>query len=257
MIFLTLLTAGYFLTRKHIDKLYFSPDTRYNVENFTGKTNFIHLKLDGHHALFKRGTKNTCMLVAHGNAGSFFDREYLFDKLKDYSGDIYIFEYSGFSGVVGEANISGIVDEFMFWYNYLSNTIKYKSIDLYGESIGGGIIVEACVKHSIMNINKIFLQSSFSSLKDIIYKMNYSMYLLYNFLLLDDLNTSARLEKINCNKIIIIHSPQDDLIDYSQARKNYHILKKLKKNVIFIKGTGSHNNTQFDLSSYKKNKTHK
>lgn len=230
-----------------IDCLYFEPAKARNIEGFNlTNPKYKCKKKEHHYALFRKGTnKNKVMIVAHGNAGSFLDRGYLIDKLEKYTGDIYMFEYPGFSGVSGKANIKNCVNELLFWINYLKP--KYKKIDLFGESIGGGLVIETCKKYSIDFINKIYLQSTFTSMNDVIKGINSGLLVLYNFLLLDDLNTFDNLKYIKCNKFVVIHSPEDKLINYDQALKNYTLLKTMDKKVKFIEGRGTHGNTLFEL----------
>ena len=230
-----------------VDCMYFEPAKKRNIDNFNNlKPQYPCVKIHDHYALFREGTnKKKVMIIAHGNAGSFLDRDYMFEKLKKYSGDIYLFEYPGFSGVKGKTNIKNCVNELMFWITELK--AKYEKMDLFGESIGGGIVIETCSTHSLNFINKIYLQSTFTSMSDVIYDMNYGLYMLYSALWLDDLNISKSLERVQCNKFVIIHSPDDKLINYKQSQKNLLILQKLKKRVKFIQGRGTHGNTIFEL----------
>jgi len=247
LLYILLITVFIIFLNFRIDYLYFEPASKRKIENFN-KTNppYPCIRVGSHYAIYKKGTNfDKVLIIAHGNAGSFLDRDYLIDKLSSYSGDIYLFEYPGFSGLKGKATINSCVNEIMFWIKYLKP--KYKKIDLFGESIGGGLIIETCVKHSLNFINKIYLQSTFTSMKDVIYDMNYGLYLFYNLLLFDDLNTSKSLKKIQCEKFVIIHSKDDKLINYSQSQKNFRILQNLNKKVKFIEGSGSHGNTLFEL----------
>lgn len=247
LIYLAIFSIMYIYAHSTIDSLYFEPTKARNIEDFNLTNPKYKCKKKGHHyALFRKGTnKNKVMIIAHGNAGSFLDRDYLIDKLEKYTGDIFLFEYPGFSGVPGNTNINNCVNELLFWINYLKP--KYKKMDLFGESIGGGIVIETCKIHSIDFINKIYLQSTFTSLNDVIKDLNYGLSLLYNFLLLDDFNTIDNLKYIKCNKFVVIHSSEDKLINYDQALKNYSMLKKLDKKVKFIEGRGTHGNTLFEL----------
>lgn len=247
LVYLLFISVIYAYFRSKADCLYFEPAVKRDIEGFNNlNPQYPCIKIDNHYALYKKGINhNKVMIVAHGNSGSFLDRGYILDKLEKYSGDIYIFEYPGFSGVSGKTNIANCVNELMFWIIHLKP--QYKKVDLFGESIGGGIVVETCYKHSIDFINKIYLQSTFTSMRDVIRDLHSGLYILYNILFLDDLNTYKSLEKISCNKWIVIHSPDDTLINYQQAKKNFFLLKKLKKQVKFIKGKGSHGNTYFEL----------
>ena len=245
LLYLLIFCALYVYTHLVIDCMYFEPAQKRNIENFNNlNPKYPCKKIGEHYALFRKGTlSKKVMIIAHGNSGSFLDKDYMFKKLKNYSGDIYLFEYPGFSGVKGKTNIKNCVNELMFWIRYLRT--KYKKMDLFGESIGGGIVIETCSLHSLNFINKIYLQSTFTSMGDVIRDFNYGLYILYNILLLNDLNTSKSLEKVHCNKFVIIHSPTDNLISYKQSQINLSILEKLNKRIEFIQGTGTHGNTIF------------
>lgn len=236
----------------HADLFYFERSPKINLETFN-MTNLgwelVNIQ-NKHYAIFKpnknqisKGKKNRVMIIAHGNAGSFLSRDYLLEKLSNYSGDIYLLEYPGFSGVKGITNIKNCCNSILFWINYVKP--HYEKIDLYGESIGGGLIIETCYRYQLNFINKIYLQSTFTSLKDVIKDMNKLLSLIYSIFLLDDLNTYKKLDKISCKKFVVIHSKQDELIDYSQGIKNYLRLKSLGKKVKFIKANGSHGNSLF------------
>lgn len=247
LIYLIIFTIIYTYAYLNIDALYFEPAIKRNIEDFNNTNpKYQCIKKNNHYALFRKGRKShKAMIISHGNAGSFLDRGYVIDKLEKYTGDIYMFEYPGFSGVPGKTNITNCVNELYFWIEYLKP--KYKKIDLFGESIGGGIIIETCTRHSLDFINKIYLQSTFTSMGDVVKNLNSGLYFLYNFLLLDDLNTVKNLKNIQCDKFVIIHSPDDKVIKYKQALQNYEILKNLNKQVKFIEGSGFHGNTYFEL----------
>jgi esterase/lipase len=247
IIYIIIFAILYTFIYSTIDGLYFEPSPNRNIEEFNNKNpKYNCIKKQNHYALFRKGKKShKVMLIAHGNAGSFLDRSYVIDKLEKYTGDVYMFEYPGFSGIPGRSNITNCVNELLFWINSLKP--KYEKIDLFGESIGGGIVIETCVRHSLNCINKIYLQSSFTSMKNVIKDLSLGLYILYKFLLLDDLNNNKNLKNILCNKFVIIHSPDDMLIKYEQALQNYETLKKLNKKVKFIEGSGFHGNTLFEL----------
>jgi len=253
LLYLLIFSVLYAFVHLTADRLYFEPAQKRNIENFNNSNpKYPCIKIQNHYALFREGTnKKKVMIVAHGNAGSFLDRDYVFEKLKGYSGDIYLFEYPGFSGVEGRTNIKNCVNELMFWIMHLKP--KYKKMDLFGESIGGGLVIEACSTHSLKFINKIYLQSTFTSMGDVIRDLNSALYTLYNVLWLDDLNTSKSLNNVHCNKFVVIHSPSDRLISYEHSKKNLAILQKLNKKVKFIEGTGPHGNTIFELAKLKTN----
>lgn len=251
---ITIVIFAILYIKKNVDKYYFKQGRcRMNdIKNYESTT-FKIVNKDNHYALTKinKNKANNVMIVAHGNAGSFLDREYLFDNLKNYDGDIYVIEYQGFSGIAGKTCIKNCTKEIFYWIHTLSD--KYDKIDLYGESIGGGLIIETFVHYKLnkiskYNINNIYLQSTFTSMSDVLYDLDYNLYLLYNFLLMDDLNTFKNIKNIvNCDKVIIIHSPTDQLIKFEQAIQNYNEFKKHNIDVKFIYATGDHQHTKFNL----------
>ena len=209
-------------------KYYFYP----SKEHYRTKYNIIHI--NNHYALThikKEKTKNKCLIISHGNAGNITNRDYLFDQLENYDGDIYCYEYGGFGNCQGTKHINSCINEHIFWLNELKN--KYEEIELWGESIGGGIVIETLcrINDGILfnKIKKVYLQSTFNSLSTIISEMNSTLGFFYKLLLFDDLNTHHNLQYIKPKniKIIILHSKNDEIIPYSEAIKNYNRCKDL------------------------------
>jgi len=234
----------YIITREFIEKLYFYPSSKKN------KTSHEIIK-NHNHCILRRFNKNSkkCILISHGNAGNITNREYLIERLNNYDGDIYCYEYPGFGDLNNlSISIENCINENIYWINKLSKI--YDKIDLYGESIGGGIVTETIKNLDstlLGKIDKIYLQSTFTSIADVIKSTNTFLYYLYKGLLKDDLNTSVNLSHCNFkNKhIYILHSKIDEIIPFSQAQENYKICIDSKLNVKFIQIQGSHNNPQF------------
>lgn len=246
----------YLFIRTKISKYYFNKneDRTHDIKNYRSNKYKI-INENKYYALVKNNKKinDKVMIVAHGNAGSFLDREYLLNNLNNYDGDIYIIEYSGFSGIGGEISIKNCIEDIFYWICKVNK--QYKYIDLYGESIGGGLIIETynhyklnkISKYGVFNINNIYLQSTFTSMSDVLYDLDYKLYLLYKFLLMDDLNTLKNIKNIKCNNVIIIHSKTDQLINFTHALRNYNEFKKHNINVKLIHAVGDHQHAKFTL----------
>ena len=134
LIYLLVFSVLYAYARLTIDYLYFEPAIKRDIDGFNNlNSEYPCVKINGHCALYRKGkNSNKVMIIAHGNAGSFLDRGYMFKKLEKYSGDIYLFEYPGFSGIKGNTNIANCISELLFWINHVKP--QYKKIDLFGES---------------------------------------------------------------------------------------------------------------------------
>ncbi len=223
-------------------KLMFHPD--HGNENFSSRHNII--KSDNQCAIHKIGiNKNKCLLISHGNAGNIFIRDTLLDNLANYDGDIYCYEYTGFGLLNGESpSIDKCIGNCIYWLEYVNS--RYDIIDMYGESIGGGITMETIKqirdKDYYNKINDIYLQSTFSSIKNLLNGTFIGS--IYGLLGLDDLNTIDNFDiiKNDGKKIIIIHSKDDDIIPYCHAKDNFRRCKQLSINTVFNKIGGSHNN---------------
>ncbi len=75
LFYLLAFSALYTYFRSTIDRLYFEPAKKRNLEGFNN-LNPIYpcVNIDNHYALFRKGKNSSkVMIVAHGNAGSFLD----------------------------------------------------------------------------------------------------------------------------------------------------------------------------------------
>lgn len=242
----------YNLINKYKQKLYFYPSKTMYPTKYP-----IYISRSNHYALTnnldnKLKTNKPCLLISHGNAGNISNRDYLLEKLNNYDGDIYCYEYPGFGKCEGSISISSCVEEHMYWLELLSK--QYPQIDVWGESIGGGIVIETLcrlnnITHSniINKIGKIYLQSTFSSIYNVIQKLSPSIATFYNLLCFDDFETARNLahdeflSKFRYNKIVILHSKYDEIIPYSEAEINYITCLKNNLNVTLIETMGGHN----------------
>lgn len=243
----------YNLIDKYKEKLYFFPSSYISPTK-----NRIIQPSKNHYAITnnldsKLKLNKSCLLISHGNAGNITNRDYLLNVLNKYDGDIYCYEYPGFGKCEGSVSINSCIEEHMFWLELLSN--KYPKIDLWGESIGGGIVIETLCRlnkdkhvYLINKIDRIYLQSTFSSIYNVIYTLNPTLANFYYLLLFDDLETSRSLQhddftsKVKNSQIIILHSKKDEIIPFSEAEINYNACIRNKLNVKLIEINGGHNN---------------
>lgn len=231
----------YNLLDKYKQRLYFYPS------KLDYKTKY-HIKNIGNHYILANTEKNSkkrCMLISHGNAGNIMNRDYIIDELmkQKYDGDVYIYEYCGFYKCEGIPNIKNCIDEHIFWIKQLSQ--KYEKIDLWGESIGGAVLLETLIKLDNSNfIENIYLDRTFSKLSNVITNINPNLGLIYNVLLFDDFESIKLFEnkKIKNKKITILHSKSDEIVPFREAINNYNECIKLNIEVKFIELQGSHNN---------------
>ena len=133
------------------ERLYF----RLKYNNINNIDNPLQeINIENHYAIYYNNNNNNCILISHGNSSNIYNSTNLINNIKKkYNGDIYCYEYPGFGKCKNKLSIKNCVNEHLFWLDYLYK--KYSYIDLWGYSIGGGIISQT-VKHIPDNIsNKI------------------------------------------------------------------------------------------------------
>ncbi len=135
---------------------------------------------------------------------------------------------------------------------------KYEEIDVYGESIGGGIIMETLATMQDIaeyrpicdKIRNIYLQSTFSSISRLLNK-SWSRIIagIYDFINWNDLDTYNNLHRIASGfynrrrqKVVLIHSPTDEIVPYSESLDNFQRCEDLGMHVLHYKIRGGHNN---------------
>lgn len=239
---LTCVLILYIILRTVVRKFYFHPSAKLLTTDYVIETLGSHVALVRKHMDSKR-----CLIISHGNAGNISYRNELFNQLKSYDGDIYCYEYQGFGNMKGKVSIKGCIDEHLFWIRHLAP--KYSEIDLWGESIGGGVLTETITylnkkkiedKEILRKINKVYLQSTFSSLKSVITHMMTILGGIYSFFMLNDFDTIGNLAHSNFKEIEVInlHSQNDEIIPFSETQllKNACEKNYLKYKLIPIKG---------------------
>jgi hypothetical protein len=224
-------------------------DTLYTIDHILTKVN-----IDNHYALcYKDNKYNNCLLISHGNSSNIYNSQFLIHSIKKiYKGNIYCYEYPEFGKCKTKLSIKNCINEHLFWLDYISKI--YTHIDLWGYSIGGGIISQTIkyIPNNISNkIHKIYYHNTFSSIKNVIKHNNIFLFILYKLLLIDDFNTIKEFTNdfYKDKEIIILHSKNDNFILYEEALTNFNKCKSLKLNVKLIDIIGSHSSYILDTIS--------
>ncbi len=245
LILLLIIIVFLLIFRLTRERLYFFPSYKY-IDNYP------EINIDNHYAIFHKKNSKKCLLISHGNYSNIYiSGAFMINKIKhNYDGDLYCYDYQGFGKCKGIPSIKGCIDEHLFWINYLSN--KYDCIDLWGFSIGGGVIGQTINKIPINisnKIHKIYFHNTFSCIKNVFSNLYSGYYLLSTIILLNDFNTYESFSNnfYKDKEIIFIHSRNDKLIPYKEAIKNYNRCLQLKYNTRFIYIHGNH--TNYDINN--------
>lgn len=107
------------------------------------------------------------LLFAHGNAGNLTHRTPIVGQLHHHaSAAVMIFDYRGYGRSEGSPNEAGILADAQAARAWLAKRagIQEQDIVLYGESLGGGVMVDLASRSPA---KALILESTFSSLPDV------------------------------------------------------------------------------------------
>lgn len=239
---------------KFYHKLQQLAETTNNVVNFAVKTQ-DDILLDT--IYIKNPDTDKCIIIFHGNAGNIAMRFDMIKFLYNY-GSIIIFDYRSFGKSTGHifqlTDHSLQVDAEAIW-NFAIQMLKINpnNISLLGESLGCAIAIGLAARLSKTLDNtqyphSLILNSPFYSLSSMIEvifsKINIGF--MGNFLAIfigHEYKCDQLIKYLNCKtKIIIAHSPRDEIIPYHEGLKLYESIRNTHKNIQFINITGTHNN---------------
>jgi predicted esterase len=205
--------------------------------------------------------KNTdatkCIIFFHGNAGNMSMRFDMIKFLYNFA-SVLIFDYRSFGRSTGDSTglcADGLNTDAETIWHYAVNklNIKANNISLFGESLGCAIAINLAVELS-KNFNNeyyphsLILNCPFYSLASMIELMFQKINIgligkIISLFLGRDYPSNKIISFINHRtKIIIAHSPRDEIIPYREGYHLYNLISKSHPNVKFITITGTHHN---------------
>lgn len=188
------------------------------------------------------------VLFFHGNAGNLTHRSNFLNVFRKLNYDTLIIDYRGYGKSEGSSSEAGILLDSITAWNYLVETRKIDptNIIIFGNSLGGGVGIN--LVHHLQYKTKpmcLIIQSSFSSISGLVpWPLSY---------LCPEFKSENKITDIDC-PILIIHSPDDEIIPFSHGRKLIEKLlakcgygvNDMAPNCDFIEISGSHNNPNMD-----------
>ncbi len=182
--------------------------------------------------------KALTILFCHGNAGNIGDR---LEKLLIFYNmglNTFIFDYRGYGKSEGLPSEEGLYRDAEAAYNYLikSRSISPKDIVIYGESIGGAVVIDLAGKETL---KALITEGVFTSSQE----MARSMFFLFpGFLLSSRFDSISKIRDVTCPKLII-HSANDEIVPFYMGQKLFGAATPYKE---FLEIRGSHNEAFLD-----------
>ena len=229
-------------------------ESKNHVSNIFVKTT-DNILLDTVHINNPNTTK--CIIFFHGNSGNLSMRFDMIKFLYNYA-SIIIFDYRSFGRSSGDSNnISsyGLQKDADAIWNFAIKNLGYKpnDISLFGESLGCSIAIYLAAKLSkhmndIYYPHSLILNAPFFSLSSMIEttfsKLNIGFLgKILSLFVGHEYQSNDWIKYINHKtKIIIAHSPRDEIIPYKEGQNLYQLIASVHPNSKFINITGTHNN---------------
>lgn len=175
------------------------------------------------------------ILCLHGNGGNISMRT---DKIKifhDAGAAQLWFDYRGYGESSGSPNEPGLYRDALAAWAWLERvkTVPAARLVLYGESLGCAVAVELATHVPAAGL---IVESGFTSIKDMARVVLPWFPVRLAKLRFDSL---AKLPRVAI-PTLILHSPEDDIIPYEQARRNYAASGAAKKTLVQLKGSHNH-----------------
>ena len=190
-----------------------------------------------------RGARFT-VLFSNGNAGNISHRLEKISIMNEMGLNVFIFDYRGYGKSEGVPSEQGLYRDINAAYGYLvdSRGISGGDIILYGESIGGGVVIELARSKPV---GAIITEAAFTSVKDM---ARMAFPIIPHAVFASRFDNLDKLEEIKCPKLII-HSADDEIVPFSQGERLFAAASEPKK---FLKLRGGHNTAFWDsVEEYK------
>ena len=205
----------------------------------------------------KNPDSQKCIIFFHGNAGNLSMRFDMIKFLYNYA-SVIIFDYRSFGKSTGDSSVlssNGLQkDAEAIWeYVTVDLNISANNISLFGESLGCSIAIYLTAKLSkqmdySFYPHSLILNAPFYSLSSMIKIMFEKIKIgfvgkIISLFIGREYQSDEWINFVNYStKIIIAHSPRDEIVPYKEGWNLYNLIAKTHQNVKFVAITGTHNN---------------
>lgn len=185
---------------------------------------------------FPNNSAEYVVVLSHGNAGNISNRIDIAKFLQEIGVSVLIYDYRGYGQSSGEPSEEGFYSDIEAVINYLKTEEKYSEqrMILYGRSLGGAVASYAASK---FDVSGLVLDSAFKNLKAMVSDL-YPF--VPAFLASYEFPTEQYLQQLSGMPVMIMHSPNDTIVDISHGRALFEIAKEPKT---FVELRGGHNDS--------------
>jgi fermentation-respiration switch protein FrsA (DUF1100 family) len=206
-----------------------------NAEDFWAETK------DGvriHGWYFPNEETNRVIILSHGNAGNISYRIDIARTLLNSGAAVLMYDYRGYGKSGGRPSEQGLYRDILAVTQALMDENGFKSEDIfhYGRSLGGAVAAYAATE---IRPGGLVLDSAFTHLRAMagdVYPFVPSALVKYRF------PTEEYLNQLHGVPVMIMHSPQDEIIPYNHSERLFEAAGEPKR---FVRLRGGHNENFF------------
>lgn len=179
------------------------------------------------------GNSRATILLSHGNGGNISHRLEKIKILHALDLDVLAYDYRGYGRSTGRPSEDGLYQDAQAMYDYLihERKVPVQRIIAYGESLGAAVTIDLAEKR---DAGAIIIESGFTSIHDMAKKL---FSVAPSFLLHAKYDSVNKIRNLRIPKIIM-HSPDDEVVPFSQGRRLFDSAPEPK---VFIELQGGHN----------------
>jgi hypothetical protein len=175
------------------------------------------------------------LLFFHGNAGNISHRRDSIQLFHQLGLNVLIIDYRGFGKSEGRPSEQGLYKDAAAAWRYLTEVKGFDPDDvvIFGRSLGGAVAAELAAR---VEARGLILESTMSSARDFaraVFKILSRLVVLrYEF------NTAQLITDVHY-PVLVLHSPEDEIMPFHLGRKVYDLANQPKH---FVRMRGDHNN---------------
>jgi fermentation-respiration switch protein FrsA (DUF1100 family) len=182
------------------------------------------------------------VLNCHGNGGNISHRLGLYRALLELGANVFSIDYRGYGASQGKPGEEGTYRDAQAAYYWLRKKgFAGKSVVVYGESLGGGIATELCLREETGGL---VLQSTFTSVPDV--GVEWYPWLPVRRLSTIKYETRSKLPRLKI-PVLVMHSPDDGLIGFKHSQQNFSAANEPK---FFRELRGGHNDAAWEAPGF-------
>ncbi len=170
------------------------------------------------------------LVFAHGNAELAHWSIESFNYFRELGIAVLLLEYPGYAGTAGKPSEESIVRSGLLAMDEVTarDDIDDQQIVMYGRSIGGGVAAQLATQREVAAL---VLESSFTSLNDIVRESGFP-----TFLLRDEFDNADAVARLDI-PILLYHGSRDRIIPIAHSEK----LAELANDATLLKANCGHN----------------